>query len=299
MGNLIVPQGCALAELKSGGEYARVHYSSDPAKRDPVWIAGGRTSMGAREWDREMEMREDIWDGLPVFPEYQDDVHCPMEYRKERITVQLDNAVYLGGFDAGMTLRPAFALAQLVFGKDRRQFQLQGLLEVTTDYALPMETFAPKVNEMVLQFYPEIADRIEYVGDETIRQRSGSRGETAQMVAQEHGIWIQPMPNQWEPRKSAVSWFLSRKVEFEVDDGIRTAPAMVLSGKMMPMLRKGFQGAYCLESKDDAVGPSAVLKMPVKNVYSHVADAWQALCLAAKREIESGGSRVVELGMNF
>lgn len=290
--NIEVPQGAALGITKTGAIYARTHYTVDPGKRNPEWIASGRTEMGVREWDREMEMREDIWDGLPVFPEYQDDLHCPFEFRTKPIPAVMDRAVYLCGVDCGMTLRPAAALAQIVFGENRKEWQLQGLLEVTTDYALPMETFAPKLLEAVHSFYPEIADRIEYVGDETVKQRSGGRGETAQMVAQEHGIWIQPMPNVWEPRKSAVDWFLRKRVD-------ENTPAMVIAGSRMPMLRKGFQGAYCLESKDNAVGPSAVLKMPVKNVFSHIHDGWQYLCLAAKREIESGNNRVVEMSVSF
>jgi len=288
-----VPEGCGLGVLLSQGAYARIHYTSDPSKRDSRWIQTGRVAMGAREWDREMEMREDVWDGLPVFPEYQDDRHAPQEGRAEKFKAHMDRTLYLAGWDAGQTLRPAFALAQLVFGDTRQEFQLQGLMEVVTEFPLPMETFAPLVNQAVYDHYPEIAQRIEHFGDDTIRQRSGSRGETAQMVANEHGIWISPMPNQWEPRKSAVSWFLKKSV------GEEQSPAMVLNGLMMPTLRKAFQGAYCLESKDDTVGMASVLKMPVKNGYSHVSDAWQYLCLAAKREIESGGEKTTELQFRF
>lgn len=291
--------GCGLALTESGALYTRIHYLSDPSKRDPGWITAGRASMGAREWDREMEMKEDVWDGLPVFPSYNEDItsrlpgwHCPVDFRAKAFPVRLDKAVYLGGWDAGQTLRPAFTLAQLVFGETRAQFQLQGLLEVWSDYSLPMETFAPRVAEAIYAHYPEISERIEHFGDETIRNRSGSRGETAQQVAQEHGFFITPMSNVWNPRRSAVEWFLKRKLD-------ENTPGMVINGHLMRMLRKGFQGAYCLESKNDAVGETAVLRMPEKNIYSHTHDSWQALCLGAKREVEMGGQGVVQLGMSF
>lgn len=291
--DISVPQGAALARLSSGGIYVRTHYTVDKNKRNPEWIAAGRAAMGPREWDREMEMREDIWDGLPVFPEYIDDRHCPLEYRKKKIPVVTDRAFYVGGWDAGMTLRPAFSLWQVVYGETRLQYQIQGVLEVTTEFALPMETFAPKVNDALHTHCPEIVQRITHVGDETIRQRSGSRGETAQMVAQEHGIFIFPMTNKWEPRKSAMQWAVNGMID-------ETTPRMVICGKTMPMLRKGFQGAYCLDYKAGQVGAGGELKMPLKNVFSHVADSAQYAMLEIKRELEAGNSGgVTQLGMSL
>jgi hypothetical protein len=56
---------------KNGVHVVEVHYTADPAKRDPAWLARAKQGMPTRGWLREFEISWEVPDGEPVFPEYQ------------------------------------------------------------------------------------------------------------------------------------------------------------------------------------------------------------------------------------
>ena len=76
-------QGCSLADCHTGALYLSIHYTADPAKRDPLWITAEKAAMGdVREWEREMEMSEDVYDGEPVFRDFDPKKHLPRSWRE-------------------------------------------------------------------------------------------------------------------------------------------------------------------------------------------------------------------------
>lgn len=91
---------------------ARVHYSADPAKTSPEWIAAARAGMPERGWQREYEVSFDTPEGEAVFPEFR-----PQTMVREFGV--LPDARLLRGWDFGHVC-PAVIFAQLdAYGRFR------------------------------------------------------------------------------------------------------------------------------------------------------------------------------------
>lgn len=271
-------------DLPSGARYLKIHHYADP-KKDEAWLEAVRKEMSDTPHDfrRQILMDEDVFDGEPVFPDYSDARHCPIKFRESRIPV-VPRSMYVGGWDAGQTLNPAFVLLQIT----PPPYQVHGLLEVTSDGGESMETFAPAVLAAVQVLLPGAWDEIYHAGDATVVQRSGSSGDTAQQVARRIiGASIEPMTNVWAPRHAAVSWLLTDYIG-------ENTPRFLLDGSCK-VLRKGFQGAYHFQtsSRGDTVGAGRILQIPLKNGYSHPQDALQYAAMKARQIISNpDGARV-------
>ena len=55
---------------RNGVHVVEVHYTADPAKRDPQWKREAQRGMPPRGWAREFEIAWDLASGEPVLPEY-------------------------------------------------------------------------------------------------------------------------------------------------------------------------------------------------------------------------------------
>jgi hypothetical protein len=248
----------------NGARYVQMHYSVDPQKGQE-WARVERAKVPAREWQREMEMDETIYAGEPVYADYRDKRHCPLQGHAPLPICR--GATYVAGWDCGQTITPAFCLLQIT----PKPWQVAAILEVTSPGAEPMEKFAPRVMAELRKRLPGRWDEVEHWGDATVMARNGANGETAQQAAARHGVRIRPASNEWNGRYGAVTWLLMNDIN-------ETIPRFLVDGVMCPLLREGFQGAYKFDesSAGDAVGPTRVLKeRPLKNTYSHVHDALQ------------------------
>jgi hypothetical protein len=88
----------------------RLHYTADPAKRDPAWRLKAKAGMPERGWLREYEISFETPEGEPVFPEFQPATMV----RPLRV---LPDARLLRGWDFGHVC-PAVVLAQMdAFGR--------------------------------------------------------------------------------------------------------------------------------------------------------------------------------------
>lgn len=273
--------GFAAKDLSNGVRYVAMHYTADEEKRGD-WASKARVGVDFREWQREMELDEAVWDGQPVYPNYDDPRHCPAKFRETGIPI-VNNSIYFGGWDAGQTLTPAFVLIQVTM----RPFQVHVLHEVVSSGGEPMETFCPRVMSHIMQRLPGCWNEVRHYGDATIIQRSGSNGTTAQGEAAKHGVDIQPVSNEWQARYGAVTWLLSRDIN-------ERTPGFMLDALGCPTLRQGFQGAYRYKTSPsgDVSGPGAVVLMPAKNSYSHVHDALQYPAIRIREMIDGDGARM-------
>jgi hypothetical protein len=162
------------------------------------------------------------------------------------------------------------------------------LVEVVSEGAMAMETFAPLVQQVLMRWHPGLWSEVSHHGDATVTQRSGSTGDSAADVALRHGVTIRPETNVWAARQSAVTWLLMRSLGED-------APGFFLSGRGCPVLRTGFQGAYRFRphASSQRDGAGTILQMPVKDEYSHVQDALQYAALAVRRWLEKKEGRVL------
>jgi hypothetical protein len=264
--------------LASGAKYVVIHYTADEDK-DSEWARTQSAGVPVREWEREMEMRQDVYDGEAVYADYNDSLHSV-----ERLTCD-GGGELVGGWDCGQTLRPAFVLLHV--SKDR----IQCCLEVVTLTATPMQSFAPLVEKRLemwalsqgLDLWP---GRVRHHGDATVVSRSGSTGESAASVARSFAFAITPVTNDWDARYSAVAWLLSERREGQA--------LFQLCRERCPVLREGLKGAYQFQVPrgSEQIGPGRVLRMPLKNSYSHPQDALQYAAVVAKRIVEGVGVKV-------
>jgi hypothetical protein len=275
--------GISSTDLKSGIRFLALHYTADEEKRGEWARKMKKTGISQREWDREMELREDVWDGEAVYADYVDALHCPVPVRDRHLPI-VNGSLYFGGWDCGQTLSPAFVLLQVT----PRPFQVHALVEVVSEGAMAMETFAPLVQQVLMRWHPGLWSEVSHHGDATVTQRSGSNGDSASDVAVRHGVVIRPESNVWAARQSSVTWLLTRSLG-------ENAPGFFVSGLGCPVLRTGFQGAYRYRphSQSQKDGAGTILQMPVKDEYSHVQDALQYAALAVRRWLEKKEGRVL------
>lgn len=279
-------QGVGLGELINGAAYLRVHYTADPTKRDPEWATRSRKEMGVRFWDQQMEMSEEIFEGEPVYPDYNDDIHCPKTPKGSPVcprtgkSIIVRDSMYVCGWDAGTTVQPAAVLLQITPAN-----QVHAILEIVPDKSEPMSTFAPRVMMGIQKMLPHSWAKVHHVGDNTITSRAGATGDTARSVAKNvAAIDIVPISNIWQPRISAVTRLLTERID-------ENTPGFLVFGAQCRLLRKGFAGAYKYEqsSRGDEQGAGRILQSPLKNTYSHVHDAMQYAAIKAWELIERGG----------
>jgi hypothetical protein len=81
---------------------ARVHYTADPDKATPEWMAKAKEGTAERDWLREYEINYDVFTGKPVYPDFKE-VHVrSMQYTP--------GGYMYGGWDFGYH-HPAFVAA--------------------------------------------------------------------------------------------------------------------------------------------------------------------------------------------
>ena len=281
---IIECKGIDVYGLSTGGRFLVIHYYADPAK-DYTWLKKIEAEMAdtPEEFRREILLDKTVRGGEPVYPNYNDEWHCPPKFRRLNIPI-IDGSIYFGGWDGGMSLTPAFSLYQVTMP----EFQVHAIMEVTSTGSEPMELFAPRVMYALMKKLPGEWDQVRHFADETFRQRSGGSGETAAQVAAKHGFPNMTMVSNrpLSTRIGAVTWLLGR----QIGDG---HPSFMIDGKACPMLWAGFQGAYKLKAstagKKD--GPEMILLEPDKNMYSHVCDSGQYACVGIRRMVEGSGNK--------
>ena len=257
--------GFAAKDLPNGDRYLAIHYTADEAKRG-TWRMSF-TNVPPREWEREMELNEDIHAGKPVYETYDDKRHCPPKYHAKGIP-NVQGSTYVGGWDCGTTMRPAFVLLQIT---PSPSFQTHCILEVASEGNEPMSMFAPRVLKALQDRLPGDWPDVIHVGDGTIRNRMGNVGKSAADVAQPTiGTLIEPMSNIESVRQSAVTDLLMG----EIPVGKGSAPRFLLDASC-GYVRSGFNGAYKYAPVTLSDGSTTYSPHPVKNIQAESHDALQ------------------------
>lgn len=210
----------------------------------------------SREWIKAQILAQyaTVTDGRPVYPEWNDELHC----RKAGLFPGLP---LLLGFDYGLT--PACVLCQVsprgqlivldeLFAKD------MGIRQFARDVVRP---------HLALN-YPK--QSFQAVGDPAGTARSDTDEKTCFMELAEEGIPAAPAStNSFVGRREAVAKYLTRLVDGK--------PALILDPKC-DMLRRGFNGRYQYK-RLQVVGEDRYRDVPDKNDYSHLQDALQYAAL--------------------
>ena len=194
-------------------------------------------------------------DGMPVVPEFHDNIHVA----KERI--EFDAETLLVGADFGRT--PAAVFGQEING------QIQIIDEITT-FGVSATHFAQLVSERIKGHYKKVT--IIGTGDPAGENPGEQIDDTCIDIMNNAGI---PMDgahtNNFTVRRDSVAESLTRLT-------MQGEPQLIISPNCT-MLRKGMNGGY--KYKRIQVSGEEFKNKPDKNKYSHVCEALQYLMLGA------------------
>lgn len=274
----VLRTGVAEAKDIEGGRLMTVHYGADDEK-GAEWADDASKGIPLQVWQREMEGRVRVFDGVPVFPEYDSGIH---EVESLQIPTRNNVGWLLGGFDCGNTLTPAAVFAHITPWPHQIQFLFE--VEVPDEQAMHMSIFAPYVRSKMREVWPAFdAYTIEYVGDPSGAARLGGDGRSAIDVAGDFGFYIAPSSNNPDERLGAVTNALLDWIE----EG--TTPRVVYSRTGCPTLCKGMSGGYQVKATR-VIDGSRILEKPLKNRFSHGNDAHQYLMMRAMQLIKGKGN---------
>lgn len=205
-----------------------------------------------------------VYDGKPIYPEWNDGIHVANEVLEPIPGLTL----YLG-FDFGLT--PAVAIAQL-----SPTGQLRVIDEVVTEDMGIRNMVRNALRPVLINDYQGMVMRS--YGDPAGGQRSQSTEDTCMQILEEEGLPTEPaVTNEYAARREAVAKLLT---SFDADG----QPAFLLSPKCN-YLRKGFNGAYMYE-RVQVTGEVRYKEQPKKNMFSHVHEGLQYLCLMIQQGLK-------------
>lgn len=247
-----------------------VHYSANEAKRDPTFKETIKSSMPLRDFLQEYEIKWDSFQGLPVYADFNPQVHLTKEKLEPKLGLPL-----LCGVDFGLT--GAVLVGQL------QEDQLVLLREFTAQNK-PISVFIPEVLQQLKITYPEWTDPerdFRWYIDPSGTFRKDTDATTCAKVMYDCGVRrIFPGDVTWEARKNAVEYFLIRQT--------RKGPALTFNEKDCPKLSKGFRGGYQYPESAGEIEPQNL--RPLKNEFSHIHDALQYLAGGVRQILRSGKS---------
>ena len=204
-------------------------------------------------------------EGRPVYPEYNDDVHCYKgEIRYQR------GLTLLMGSDFGRT--PSTGIAQL---------GINGVLYVLDEVTAENMSADQFIEQLLM---PLLANKYGFpncphinFGDPAGNNYNEVVSVSAIETFNRYGIKTKAAPglrnNEFQIRIDAVSKLLRRSYK-----GV----AAVQISENCKMLRKGFNGYYCYRKLRTGVeGDERYTPEADKNKYSHIHDAFQYLCVGA------------------
>ncbi|MEY2854644.1 MAG: hypothetical protein RL030_1776 [Pseudomonadota bacterium] len=236
----------------------RMYYSDLKAGKTPEWIkVYVRGQYGT------------VHDGKPVYPEWNDTLHVKSINPLQGVPLDI-------GLDFGLT--PAAVITQTdargrLLVLDELCGEDMAIRQFLTDLLIPQ----------LIKVYPQWwAGRlgedptIRCFGDPAGDQRTQTDEKTCFQEVRAAGLRVRAprdKSNKFLARRSAVAWYLSK-----LSGG---QPAFLLD-PCCAVLRKGFNGGYKYR-RIQVTGEERFTEEPVKNAYSHCADALQYVAL------ESGG----------
>lgn len=260
-GYTVNPQAENLKWLRNAGEY----YSKKLAGASKAWIDANLLNKPAA-----------VMKGRAVYPSFSADRHVS----RSPLNFSYDLDLY-GGFDFGIT--PAAVFGQTVRGYVYPLFEM---------YAedIGADAFAPLVRAELQRRYPQLdfQNRVKLFGDPGGNVRSQNDTQTAFEIFRKAKMMMQVAPGGNRlagpmGRKDLVDQILNRQIDgrqaLQLDPSCR-------------MLSNGLQGGYQFKDVHSATG---VYKSDsiVKNMYSHVVEAFQYMCLGMGegRQLLIGGAR--------
>ena len=194
-----------------------------------------------------------VSDGKAIYPEYNDSIHAvEFEFMKD--------VPIFRGWDFG---HPACVMAQYT-----PKGQLAVRREYTSNQTMGIDRFADHVLNECASLRAKGFKFID-VGDPAGNAKSQQKDEvTCFSILRSKGIDIEPGKQDVTARLEGVRYFLNKLIDGQ--------PAFYIHAVDCPVLRKGFQGAYCYRRIQ--VAGEKFADKPDKGPSSHPHDGLQYIC---------------------
>jgi len=243
----------------------QIHYSADEKKQSEDYWARIKASMPIRQYLQEYELQWESFAGLPVYEDYNEEVHGV----KGELLPQ-SGLPLLRGWDFGLT--PACVVAQL-------QGDVLVIMREFVAQNMSATKFVPMVLQHLKVLYPEWVDQKhdyrDYI-DPAGYKRSETDMTSCANVLTSYKLNPFPGPVAFEPRRTSVEHFLTRRVK---DSG-----CLQLSLQYCPVLARGFKGGYRYPDRMNDI--ESMNPRPLKDEHSHPHDALQYVCAGVKNIID-------------
>lgn len=231
----------------------RLHYSADPEKNTPEWIAKAKEGTSPRSWDREYEISYDTFEGKPVFETFSEDLHISnFEYSPN------SSGYMYRGWDFGYH-RPAVAIGWI-----NQDDQLMIRREILGNDE-GIKDFAARVIAICLNEFPNARwlDACDPAG----HMKTDKAEFTSVEVLNSLGIYPISKPSNIQEKLEIVRQRLLRRNDGKV--GLLVHPSCT-------RIVNGFKGGYrYAEAKEGQTEKEEPLK---DNFYDNIFDAMEYLC---------------------
>jgi hypothetical protein len=225
----------------------RIHYTADPDKCSPQWIAEQKKGITQAQWEREYEINFHVFPGKPWYPEFRYDFHVA----KANLS-PIPNRPLIRGWDYGLTPATCFcqstAKGQMLILYPELQSVDCGIINHGKVVQAESHTYFPGYT-------------FHDYGDPAGNTRSQNDEKTAnQLLRTEYGIVVLPGPVSDTARWEAVRKLLTTTTP----DG----QPMLLIDPRCTWIIGAFTGGY---HRKEVSG--VLLEDVEKNEYSHIMDA--------------------------
>lgn len=244
---------------KNNFAVVELDYIADPVKRDPIWIATERSRMNPKQWAVEMERSWETYAGKSV---YDKAFFKHLHVAKAPFGANPNFPIFRGWDFGG---NQSVAICQIIEG---RLYVLDELPNAGTN----TREFTPRVISYCNQQFGEDYHYIDVVDPSGMWDTGRAEGRSNVDVMRDFGLTPYAAPsNDPHKRIDAVIELLMRLHS----DG---QPCLLINPSCSMIIR-GFEGGYHYPEKSTK---SRKADQPVKNLFSHIADALQYVAIRMK-----------------
>lgn len=262
----------------NGGDHGqRDSYSPNPLAENIKNLPGGyeyyfrQLGGKSKDWIKVFLLAQygTVTTGRPVYPNYNDDIHC-------KVIKPYEGLPLIIGMDYGLT--PAAAICQV---SPKGQFRTYAEVVTPDDTTMGVRQFSRDLLKPFLAMnFPK--HKVQIVGDPAGARRADSDEKTCFLILAEEGFPAMPACPNNDPgiRKDAVNVYLT---------GLSDGQPNYLLHPEARTIRKGMNGGYHFK-RVQASGDEKYRDVPDKNQYSHPVEA---------KEYAAVFSRTMTLAQDF
>src|SRR5262245_31382117 len=242
-----------------------LEFKADPAKRSDEWITQARQGMPTAEWNREFGSAWIVYDGKPVYGDFDADFHV---IRGTLIAPR--RARLVSGWDAGPNdVNLGWALGLTAPGEKRLQI-IDYYFEDDGDW----EDVVQVVHSRLALEWAKLAGFSIHLADQAVFTKSTiTPGRCIADIMRQHNMAPVPGEISFAKRRQCVEKMLVTHTKGA--DG-HLLPNLVVHERC-DLVIEAFQGGYSY-GRSTTVGGHAFKETPLKNKFSHVMNAIEYMC---------------------